>query len=170
MRLKNFCKAKDTVIWTTSSFQNRKRIYQFHIWLNANIQNVGFFFNKKTWWWVISLLVKWANSNQIHYIYSDILKSSLLGICYQSGDSLAQSKEARERAYVPRWGRTIELDRKEPLREGQSGIWTGKFKVGGRVCQVGIEGGWKNLEAWFVLICKICACLFSKGQKPRTWY
>ena len=36
------------------------------------------------------------------YIYSDILKASLLGICYQSGDSLAQSKEARERAYVPR--------------------------------------------------------------------
>jgi hypothetical protein len=37
------------------------------------------------------------------------------------------------------------LYKREPLREGSS-LWTGKFKVGGRVCQVGTKGYWENLE------------------------
>jgi hypothetical protein len=42
------------------------------------------------------------------------------------------------------------------LREGQPRCWTGKFRVGTRVCQVGTEGCWENLEARWNLICKIC--------------
>jgi hypothetical protein len=32
----------------------------------------------------------------------------------------------------------------------------GKFKVGGRISQVGTEGCWENLEARSALVCKIC--------------
>jgi len=31
--------------------------------------------------------------------------------------------------------------------EGQPNPWAGKFRVRGRVCQVGTEGFWENLEA-----------------------
>ena len=39
------------------------------------------------------------------------------------------------------------LYREEPLEEEQPRPWAGKFRVGGRVCQVGTEGCWENLEA-----------------------
>ena len=45
------------------------------------------------------------------------------------------------------------LYREEPLGEGQPSPWAGKFRVGGRVCQVGTEGCWENLEARSDLIC-----------------
>jgi hypothetical protein len=32
-----------------------------------------------------------------------------------------------------------------------------KVKIGGRVCQIGTEGCWENLESRSALICKICA-------------
>ena len=41
----------------------------------------------------------------------------------------------------------LDYIRKSLLREG-----SGKFRVGGRVCQVGTEGCWENLEARSVLI------------------
>jgi len=47
--------------------------------------------------------------------------------------------------------------REEPLWEEQSSPWVGKFKVVGKVCQVGTEGCWKNLEARAALVCKICS-------------
>ena len=40
--------------------------------------------------------------------------------------------------------------------EGQFSPWGGKFKSGGRVCQVGTEGCLENLEARSALVCKIC--------------
>jgi hypothetical protein len=45
------------------------------------------------------------------------------------------------------------LYREEPLREGQPGPSTEKFKVGDRVGQVGSEGCWENLEARSALVC-----------------
>ena len=39
--------------------------------------------------------------------------------------------------------------------EGQSSLWAGKFRAGGRVYQVGTEGCWENLEARSALICEI---------------
>jgi hypothetical protein len=40
------------------------------------------------------------------------------------------------------------LFREEPLMGGE-------FRVGGRICQVGTEGCWENLEARFALVCTI---------------
>ena len=48
------------------------------------------------------------------------------------------------------------LYREETMEEWQPSPWTGKFRVGGRVCQVGTEGCWENLEARSALVCKIC--------------
>jgi hypothetical protein len=50
-----------------------------------------------------------------------------------------EEKEGREggreeRAYC------LDYIREEPLGEVQPSPWAGKFKVGGRVCQVGTEG------------------------------
>jgi hypothetical protein len=35
---------------------------------------------------------------------------------------------------------------------GEPSPWAGKFRVGGRVCQVETEGCWENLEARSVLV------------------
>ena len=55
------------------------------------------------------------------------------------------------------------LYREEPLGEGQPSPWAGKFRVGGRVCQVGTEGCWENLEARSALVCKICTAVPCSG-------
>jgi len=57
--------------------------------------------------------------------------------------------------------------REEPLGEGQPRSWAGKFKVGGRVCQVGTEGCWENLEAKSALVCKICTSVFCPLVKTK---
>jgi hypothetical protein len=44
------------------------------------------------------------------------------------------------------------LYREEPLGEGQLSSWAGKCRVGGRMCQVGTEGCWENLEARSILM------------------
>ena len=41
---------------------------------------------------------------------------------------------------VGREHKMSEFYREEPLEEGQPGPWSGNFKVGGKVCQVGSEG------------------------------
>ena len=63
-------------------------------------------------------------------------------------------------AHGGRWGR----------RRGRGGgasrgraAWTGKFRVGGRVCQIETEGCWENLEARSVLVCKICTAVPCLG-------
>ena len=48
------------------------------------------------------------------------------------------------------------LYREEALVEGQPSPWAGKFRVGGRVCQVGTERCWENLQARSALMCKTC--------------
>ena len=40
--------------------------------------------------------------------------------------------------------KTFGFYREEPLGEGQSSPWAGKFKLGDRVSQVGTEGCWEN--------------------------
>ena len=47
------------------------------------------------------------------------------------------------------------LDRDEPLWNGQSSLYVGMFKVGGKVCQGGTEGCWENL-AKSAMRCKVC--------------
>lgn len=47
------------------------------------------------------------------------------------------------------------LDTEEPWEEGQSSSCAGKFRVVGRICQVGTEGYQENLEARSALISKI---------------
>ena len=49
------------------------------------------------------------------------------------------------------------------LEEGQFNPWAGEFRVGGRICQVGTEGCWENLEARSALICKICTSGLCPG-------
>ena len=56
-----------------------------------------------------------------------------------------------------------ELYSKEPLEEGQPSPWAREFRVGGRVCQVGTEGCWENLEARSALVCKICTSSACSG-------
>ena len=56
--------------------------------------------------------------------------------------------------------RISELYREDPLGEGQPSPWAGKFRVGGRVCQVGTEEFWKTLGGQIcfgvsTLVCKI---------------
>jgi hypothetical protein len=46
------------------------------------------------------------------------------------------------------------LYREEPQGEGEHSLWTVKFKVGDRVCQVGTETCWDKLEPMSALICK----------------
>ena len=60
------------------------------------------------------------------------------------------------------------LYREEPLGEGQPSPWAGKFRVGGRVCQVGTEGCWENLEARSALVCKICTSDPYPGVRSQT--
>ena len=60
------------------------------------------------------------------------------------------------------------LYREEPLKKGSQPLG-GKFRVGGRVCQVGSEGCWENLEARYSFICKICTsvpCPWSETKNP----
>jgi hypothetical protein len=58
-----------------------------------------------------------------------------------------QTKKRRKR------GRPVSgLYREEPLGKGQPNPRAGKFKVGGRVCQIETEGCWENLEAMPALI------------------
>ena len=52
------------------------------------------------------------------------------------------------------------LYREEPLGEGQPSPWAGKFRVRSRVCQLGTEGCWENLEAWSALDVKYAPQLF----------
>jgi hypothetical protein len=60
------------------------------------------------------------------------------------------------------------LYREEPLGEGQASPWAGKFRVGGRVCQVRTEGCWENLEARFALLCKISTSVPCPGVRNQT--
>lgn len=58
------------------------------------------------------------------------------------------------------------LYREEPLREGQPSSWDGKLRVGSRVCQVGTERCWENLEeARSALLCKIFTPVPFPGDK-----
>ena len=59
------------------------------------------------------------------------------------------------------------LYREEPLGEGQPSPWAGKFRVGGRVCQVGTEGCWENLEARSALICNIYTSIPCLGCEAK---
>ena len=61
------------------------------------------------------------------------------------------------------------LYREEPLGEGQPRSWAGEFRVGGRVCQVGTEGCWENLEARSVLMCKICTSVPCPGSETKHY-
>jgi hypothetical protein len=45
------------------------------------------------------------------------------------------------------------LYRKRHLGEGKRSLWVEKFKVKGRVCLVGTEGCWENVEARSALVC-----------------
>lgn len=50
-----------------------------------------------------------------------------------------ERKRERERVQRRGWG-SSELYREDPLWEGQFSPWAGKFKVGDKVCQVGMLG------------------------------
>jgi hypothetical protein len=43
-----------------------------------------------------------------------------------------------------------------------------KFKFGHRVCQVGTEGCWENLEARSALVSNICTSVPVLGLKPNS--
>ena len=58
-------------------------------------------------------------------------------------ENMRESMRERKMDYIGRslWGK------------GQPSRWAGKLKVGCRVCQVGTEGCWENLEAKTALVC-----------------
>jgi len=58
------------------------------------------------------------------------------------------------------------LYREEPLGEEPLIPWTGKFRVGTRLCQVGVEGCWENLEARSALAYKTCTLVLC--PRPQT--
>ena len=121
--------------------------------------------------------LKSASSRQIK-IY---INTGLLGSCFQAGEFTSPKKEAREESKgkergarggekresacaerMKREGRRREsrelkmsgLYREEPLGEGQPSLWGEKFRVGGWICQVGIEGWWDNLRSSLLLYVK----------------
>jgi hypothetical protein len=59
------------------------------------------------------------------------------------------------------------LYREGPLGKGQPSPWAGKFRVGSRLCHVGTEGCWENLEARSALLCKICTSAPGPGSKSK---
>ena len=62
------------------------------------------------------------------------------------------------------------LYREEPLGEGQPSPWARKFRVWGKVCQIGTEGYRENLEAGSALICKICTSVPSpRSGETKEW-
>ena len=68
---------------------------------------------------------------------------------------MQREKRRREEVERKRASKMSELYMEDTLGEEQPNTWAGKFRVGGRVCQVGTEGCWENLEARSALICKI---------------
>jgi hypothetical protein len=59
------------------------------------------------------------------------------------------------------------LYREEPWGKGSPASGLKKFKVGGRVCQVGTEGCRENLEAGTALMCEICTSVPCLGHKTK---
>ena len=59
------------------------------------------------------------------------------------------------------------LDSEEPQKEGQPSSWAGKFRVVGKICQIGTEGCWENLEARSILVSKIHASVPYPGSETK---
>lgn len=64
--------------------------------------------------------------------------------------------EEKERKCAPKegCGERNQMQKQRASREGQMSPWAGKFRVQGRVCHLGTEGCWKNLEAKSTLVYK----------------
>ena len=63
------------------------------------------------------------------------------------------------------------LYRVEHLGEGQPCPWAGKFRVGDRVCQVGTEGCWENLEARSVVLeWRLESGQTTSSQSSNMWW
>jgi hypothetical protein len=58
------------------------------------------------------------------------------------------------------------LYRKEP--PWGTSPWAGKFRGGGRLCWVGTERCWENLQARSALVCKICTLVPCPGVQSQT--
>jgi hypothetical protein len=89
------------------------------------------------------------------------------------GEGDRREGEEKERGCIERWGRETKMHglyRVEHLGEGQPCPWAGKFRVGDRVCQVGTEGCWENLEALFTLVCKTRTSTSCSGSETRHSY
>lgn len=67
-----------------------------------------------------------------------------------------EGREKRKREGKGRRGREKTNQTKKSLGYIVKSLWAGKFRVGGRVCQLGIEGCFENLQARSALVCKIC--------------
>jgi hypothetical protein len=78
------------------------------------------------------------------------------GVCVGGGVGRQKGRRGRK---MGRATKTLE----ERLGEEQPNHWAGKFRTGGRVCQVGTEGCWKKLEVISALICKRCTLVPVPG-------
>ena len=129
--------------------------------------------------------MKWARSSQIGLYYRQVYWEAALGRVHwlqglKSGESpwgkwcRGKGERKRERAHNQREKkrrREWETQTFGLYREGQPGSWTGKFKVRDRVCQVGTEGCWENLEARSALACKYAsqALVFRVWNQTLRW-
>ena len=79
---------------------------------------------------------------------------------------MQREKRRREEVERKRASKMSELYMEDTLGEEQPNTWAEKFKVGDRICQVGTEGCWENLEARSALIGKIM-CFSPKPNVPQ---
>ena len=146
-------------------------VYYPQIWFYSSL------LIKKVTMLIVYLLVKWANSRQIGLYYGRVYwEADLTHVhCLQGlrpGESSWEETGMEAERKEEEKERERERERENHL-EGQPSPWTGKSKVGGRVCQVRTVGSWENLEAKSALLNKImCLSPLSQYLKPtqaNTW-
>lgn len=72
------------------------------------------------------------------------------------GASIYRERENAEKGERGEKGRETKIPglyREESLREQKCSPWAGKFRVEGRVCQVGTGGCWEIMKARSTLVC-----------------
>jgi hypothetical protein len=79
-----------------------------------------------------------------------------------------QREEEKREGYGEKEPKMFGLYREDPLGERQPSPWAGKFRAVGRVCQVGTEGCWENLEARSALVCKMHTSVHCPRVQNQT--
>ena len=95
---------------------------------------------------------RWAMGTPVRTVLICPLKHELV---------LEREKSEKTRKREPGWYRDTLWG------EGNPSSWAGKVRVVGRLCQVGTERLWENLEARSSIVCKICTSVPCPGLEMK---